>query len=95
MEITFKQYLVENAKSRAVTKRVADAINKATNSEFDAKTSSKTGSMESALAITTKDSKMPTKVSDVLKQHKIGVGDKETINNDDGSVTLKFFVMEI
>lgn len=95
MEITFKQYLVENAKSRAITKRVADAINKATSGEFKAQSSTKTGSLESVLAITTKDSKIPAEVYSVFKQHKIGVGDKETIENKDGSITLKFFVMEV
>lgn len=95
MEMTFKQYLVEDAKTRASTKRIVDALNKATDGEFAAKVATKAGSMNTVLAITTKDGKIPAAVDAVFRQHKIGVGDKESIKNDDGSVTLKFSVMEI
>lgn len=95
MEITFTQFLIEDAKSRAATKRVVDYINAATNNKYDASVATKTGSMQSVLAIKTKDGKIPAEVYDVFKKHKIGVGDKETIANEDGSKTVKFYVMEM
>lgn len=95
MEITFKQYLVEDAKTRSTTKRVADAINRATDGKFKAQVSNKTGSSESALAITLPDSNIPEQITTIFKQRNIGIGDKETTKNKDRSVTVKFVVVEL
>ena len=95
MEITFTQYLIEDAKSRAATKRVVDLINSATNNKFKATVATKTGSLQPVLAITTKDGKIPSEVYDVFNKHKIGVGDKETEKNDDDTSTVKFYVLEV
>jgi len=95
MEKTFKQFLVEDAKTRASTKRIADMINSATSGKFNATVATKTGGTNSVLAITTKDGKIPAAVDNVFRQHKIGVGDKESVKNKDGTVTIKFTTMEM
>lgn len=95
MKMTLTQFLVEDAKSRAATKRVVDYINTATNNKYSASIATKTGSTQSVVAIKVEGGKIPTDVYDVFKKHKIGVGDKEVNQNDDGTSIIKFSIMEM
>ena len=95
MEITFTEFLIEDAKSRTATKRVVELINSATNNKFKATVATKKGSLQPVLAIITKDGNIPSEVYDVFNKHKIGVGDKETEKQDDGTVITRFYVMEM
>jgi hypothetical protein len=47
------------------------------------------------ISIKTKDGKIPSGIMSAFKTVNIGIGDKETIKNDDGSTTLKISVMEL
>lgn len=95
MPLSFTQFLVESAKDKAVVKRVADAINAVADDSFKASLGTKNGSLEPALILTTKDGKMPSKVYDVFKDKRIGIGDKVTTENKDGSFSTAFIVVEM